>query len=1254
MRAARWAVQAAGEQGAAGPVALLALALCHLVMLAGALAGAPWPFLVAAAASYLLDAHLVRTSPSLARLLTRNQLGLAFRFLVRELLLVVLLMTATPVSGGLALTLAAAVLAVHVARATYTHLSRQARLRGTAPMLWRNLDVPGAGPVPREIVPPAVRAGDGVRQILHLDVVAVVGATLAVGVGADGAVLPLLWLLVLATPVLPVAAWLQLRRVRRGPSLARMRADVLDAVQHLRPEVLVYFSNPNSATYALNVWLPIMERLRQPTLIVLREAAHLPLMTPTSTPIVVLPHHADVTAFPTSSVQAALYPTNVIKNNPMLNHTGLRHAFINHGDSDKVSSFNPVCRVFDEIWVAGQAGLDRYLSIDEGIREEQIHVVGRPQLAEISRVDRRVDLADDPALTVLYAPTWEGFFDDSDYSSLELMGPALVRALLASPTRVRLLFKPHPATGTRRPAAARALREVERLVRSTAGGHRVVEPGPGSLYDAFNEADVLLSDVSSVITDFLASHKPYMVTNPRGSATEDFRSAYPVTRGGYLLAPDCEEIDAFLADITGVDRLRGVREQMAVHLLGDDGRDPVERFLDAVDGIVARNGAGPEPAAQAAAAPDVIFAEPDEEASAGAEDGVSRSGGDGGGAGGDGTGEDVTGDDGAGVGDAGREGEGSAGDDVPVPERRWRDPDIASDQAVLPRTDPRTMGRFAAIGLSASVAGMAVAAAAPHGVSFAVLALGAYSLDAYLQRRRPVTTRVLSRAGAGVTFRALLRHVLLVVLLMRSGAFDPAVIALVVVALLGLHGARALTTSMLYLGARRRTFAVGWRNLEVAGLDLPAALPELWRTDVARKVLLLDVPVLLAVALVGTDTAVVAGVVLMALGAVAFGGAAAQQLVTLRHRPDPETVVQSVLESIGRRRPRVALYFSGPAADTHLLNAWLPVVNALPQGVVVIVRQRTHLEGVASDTLPVLFLPRGDDVERFHLPSLRLALYPGTSGRNNHLLRLMGIKDVLVGSGVDTHRPVSRVYDQIWVEDARSRDSLLADAVGVRPDQVREVGWPRMVGVHRAEPGERASRPLTVLYAPTCEAGPTEGGFSSVGSMGRGVIDGLLAMSPLVRVLFRPHPATGTRRPSLAATVGSLEQVVVAAGGAHAVVPRTDALAVALNEADVVVTDVSPAVTECLQADKPFVVTNPQGLPPDEVTARHPTAAGGHLLAPDGAGLGELVRDAAERDPLGPRRREVALRLLGPATRNPAEEFERAVAELVGQPATSR
>ena len=84
-----------------------------------------------------------------------------------------------------------------------------------------------------------------------------------------------------------------------------------------------------------------------------------------------------------SMVRVALYAANVGKNIHLLRVPTMKHVFIGHGDSDKAASVNPFSKAYDEVWVAGRAGRDRYAIADVGVRDEDIVEVGRPQLAPI-------------------------------------------------------------------------------------------------------------------------------------------------------------------------------------------------------------------------------------------------------------------------------------------------------------------------------------------------------------------------------------------------------------------------------------------------------------------------------------------------------------------------------------------------------------------------------------------------------------------------------------------------------------------------------------------------------------------------------------------------------------------------------------------------------------------------------------------------------------------------------------------------------
>ena len=221
--------------------------------------------------------------------------------------------------------------------------------------------------------------------------------------------------------------------------------------------------------------------------------------------------------------------------------------------------------------------------------------VGRPQLAEIATVaadgSTSIEL---PRPTVLYAPTWEGFLEQSNYSSLATMGVPMVKAMLAMPNPPRILFKPHPSSGHRRADMLEAQQEIGRLLGEADADHQVFEDGTVSLYAAFNSADVMITDISSVLTDFLASHKPYLVTNPRNELLSEFLQAFPSSAAGSIIDSNLTSqqgtgfVDAISHALVGDPNGRPARIALADYLLGPISDDPVKAFVDEVSNAVAR------------------------------------------------------------------------------------------------------------------------------------------------------------------------------------------------------------------------------------------------------------------------------------------------------------------------------------------------------------------------------------------------------------------------------------------------------------------------------------------------------------------------------------------------------------------------------------------------------------------------------------------------------------------------------------------
>ena len=118
--------------------------------------------------------------------------------------------------------------------------------------------------------------------------------------------------------------------------------------------------------------------------------------------------------------------------------------------------------------------------------------------------------------------------------------------------------------------------------------HLLVEGPRPTLYDCFNHADLLISDISSVVPDFVASGKPYVVTNPAGEPHEQIRATYASTTAAYLADPDPATWEPMLELVETVDPMAGRRAQLREDLLGPRLAHPVDRWNHAVDDLIRR------------------------------------------------------------------------------------------------------------------------------------------------------------------------------------------------------------------------------------------------------------------------------------------------------------------------------------------------------------------------------------------------------------------------------------------------------------------------------------------------------------------------------------------------------------------------------------------------------------------------------------------------------------------------------------------
>ncbi|GEM_PF-856491 len=650
----------------AGPVPRRAVQLCALFAMFSAytaqLAGALLPhvpvFVIGSAVGLLLDLYLQQRQPGLLSLLGKVRFDVTVRQLLRDMLIMLGLLRIdginpleeqSPITIGLL-----AFYMLHFVCQAVAVLVRRSR---TLPIVTRNIE---NSALRLTAAPPRLLARRPGQRLLIFAVPVTAGLmTTVVTTDALGGGIGLAIGLTLSVGgLVHLASWLL--PSKRPANEQQVLAWLNDWLDDYRPTIGMYFSGGTSSAYQANMWLSTLPKLDGTPIIVLRERFMVQKIEATDVPILCIPKVAHLMHLEHSTLKMMLHPANSGKTSQVLRIPSIKHAFTNHGESDKLSSCNPYAKAYDEVWVAGAAARERYQLADIGVEDKDVVEVGRPQLSPIA------PYAGPPAAgsftTVLYAPTWEGWTNDPGNTSVILAGENIVRELLADPG-VRLLYKPHPMTGSVDPRARQANLRIQEMIGDTNSRRSGPRPGPeaaaelrrrtaeldrltssafrpdadeaermmtqstpetgraaavaeateaweeaywasfpdwehqivtGSrpaIYTCFNQSDLLISDVSSVVSDYLTSEKPYAVANTTGLSEEAFRTGFPTVRAATILTDTAENVPALLESVRHPekDTLAGARGKLKEHLLGPSDPPSLARFNAAALALCAKS-----------------------------------------------------------------------------------------------------------------------------------------------------------------------------------------------------------------------------------------------------------------------------------------------------------------------------------------------------------------------------------------------------------------------------------------------------------------------------------------------------------------------------------------------------------------------------------------------------------------------------------------------------------------------------------------
>lgn len=352
--------------------------------------------------------------------------------------------------------------------------------------------------------------------------------------------------------------------------------------------VLAYFADDATRSYQLIQWLPVLEQLDQhhPVGIVARDERTAGVLRGrTGLPITCVEDFAELAEFyAASEAKVVLYCNNSMLNFNSLLDARKLHVHINHGESDKQSMASNNAKAYDRVFVAGEAAVRRYAAELLELDITKLVRIGRPQLdlrppAVLAPSERR---------TVLYAPTWEGDAEYNDYTSVDTVGPDIVRAVLAI-AGVRLVYKPHPkVTTSKTPAIVDGHRRILDLIAAAGGEHCAITNG--DILAVMPDCDAMITDVSSVGLDwlYLRTDKPILITH-RHQDAERLRQEVPVSRCADVLADvDAAELSALIEARLDHDEHHLARVAMRHHYFDNyQVGDSTARFVEAVGDLVA-------------------------------------------------------------------------------------------------------------------------------------------------------------------------------------------------------------------------------------------------------------------------------------------------------------------------------------------------------------------------------------------------------------------------------------------------------------------------------------------------------------------------------------------------------------------------------------------------------------------------------------------------------------------------------------------
>tara|TARA_X000000950_G_scaffold282457_1_gene381322 strand:+ start:214 stop:1485 length:1272 start_codon:yes stop_codon:yes gene_type:complete len=338
-------------------------------------------------------------------------------------------------------------------------------------------------------------------------------------------------------------------------------------------EFVVFYGGGGSESH-FKMWNPVFEQQKERFISIFRSKdAWRPVRDNENViPIAALPQ-IEIFFDRLPNLKAVFYPANNGTNCEVIRQNHLQHIFIGHGDSNKSASANKVFRLYDEVWVAGKAHIDRFSSVNIDVSGFEFKIIGQPWMK--SALEKHQS-NENESMYWCYLPTWKGNTPSQHYSSLGYFEEFYETAFRKLPVNFTGLIKPHPWT------EHEVLSSVDDYLHKNdqsvieKGADRIsleAAPAPMSMLEAdisisealANGPKFVVCDISAAVTECLLWDVPMFLFNPSlpSLPERELNELYP---GCYIFS-NADELSRLLEDVilNGNDTKFLTRRQMVAY-----------------------------------------------------------------------------------------------------------------------------------------------------------------------------------------------------------------------------------------------------------------------------------------------------------------------------------------------------------------------------------------------------------------------------------------------------------------------------------------------------------------------------------------------------------------------------------------------------------------------------------------------------------------------------------------------------------------